>query len=376
MNSPVGGDEVLFISDLELIKKMGWIEAIRKNISIPYMILSYPFSIFLKNYLALRIANICVALFFFIYVLKDKKKENSLVLYYLLFFFSTVGMCYVATNDFIFDVSLVIFLNETYKKSQNKTANINLAFTSLILAFFTRQLFVVFLPIIFLSIYVYYRKGIKFNKYSFIPLLVFLIFSIANIPSITKTHTLSWDNKLPPSYVKSSWSQRQYLAQLLVNDNKLEDGKHPSWEETDNYLKIHGSDSLPNGILNGMLFDVKLTIKEFFKNFYYCLTYQIRSLGLVFFISIFLMLFQVFKRNFTINDFFIPLSTLIMLVVFSLIIISYVELRWLQPVFIMLLIYFSDVEKKNKFPLYLTNINVLFFSLLSIYGMIRIFNKI
>ena len=51
MNSSVGGDEVLFISDIELIKNMGWIEAIRKNISIPYMILSYPFSLFLKNYL-------------------------------------------------------------------------------------------------------------------------------------------------------------------------------------------------------------------------------------------------------------------------------------------------------------------------------------
>ena len=269
MNSSVGGDEVLFISDIELIKNMGWIEAIRKNISIPYMILSYPFSLFLKNYLALRIANIVLGIIFFIYVFREKKNETGLAFYYQLFFFSTLGMCYVATNDFIFDVSLIVFLNETYKKSQNKPSNINLALTALIIAFFTRQLFIVFLPIILISIYVYYKKGIKFNKYSFIPFLVFLIFSIANIPSITKNHTLSWDNKLPPSNVNSSWSQRQYLAQLLVNDNKLEDGKHPSWEETDNYLKIHGANSLPNGILNGMLFDVKLTIKEFFKNFYF-----------------------------------------------------------------------------------------------------------
>jgi hypothetical protein len=34
LNRSPGGDEMLFISDLELIKNKGWIRAIEKNISI------------------------------------------------------------------------------------------------------------------------------------------------------------------------------------------------------------------------------------------------------------------------------------------------------------------------------------------------------
>ena len=96
------GDEFLFIEDLELIRVQGWIEAIAKSISIPYMILSYPFSFFLSNFTALRVVNIILLLLFLIYVKSQYKDNRSLVLYYLLFFFSTVGVCYSGTNDWLF----------------------------------------------------------------------------------------------------------------------------------------------------------------------------------------------------------------------------------------------------------------------------------
>ena len=245
----------------------------------------------------------------------------------------------------------------------------------MIIAFFTRQLFFVYLPIIFLSLFIYYKKEFILNKYSLVPVIVFLFFVIVNIPSIEKKHTISWDNKLPPKDVKANWAQRQYLAQCLVNENKLEDRNHPSWEETDKYLEIHGKNSLPDGIISGMLFDIKLTIIEFFKDLFYCLVYQIRSLGLTFSISLSYLIIAIWKRRFNFFDYYVPISTLIMVLIFSLIIISYVELRWLQPIFIMMLIYFADIHKKNEIPKYLFYANILLISLLSIYGAMRIFHK-
>lgn len=40
MSLPAGGDEFLFVSDLQMIQNEGWYDAIAKNVSIPYMVLS------------------------------------------------------------------------------------------------------------------------------------------------------------------------------------------------------------------------------------------------------------------------------------------------------------------------------------------------
>ena len=70
-----------------------------------------------------------------------------------------------------------------------------------------------------------------------------------------------------------TWTQRQYLAQILVNNGELENGQHPSWEQTQRYIRLHGEDSLPDGILKGITQDYLLTIKEFFKDLIFSIFY-------------------------------------------------------------------------------------------------------
>lgn len=377
LNKPGGGgDESLFLADLALINKEGWIEAIKQNISIPYMLLAYPLSLFFKSFIALRLVNIMLLLLLMFYFYKMGEKKDLLFYEYMMFYVSTIGFFFAGINDILFAVALVIFLNEVYRVANNKSTNINLMLTALVVAFFTRQLFLVYLPIIIFGLYILYKSKIKFNKKTLIPTFVFIFFLVFNLPSIIENGTLSFDKKSPPKTMNVTWTQRQYLAQIMVNNGELKNGQHPSWEQTHQYIKIHGKESLPEGVLNGLTQDYLLTIKEFFKDFVFCIFYGTRQLGLMLLITLLFLVNQVYKTKRMELKYFVPITTLTMLLIFSLIIISYVELRWLIPVFIMTIVYYDDLEKENKLSIKLFQLNYLVLVSFTIYGIIRITNKI
>jgi hypothetical protein len=68
------GDEFYFISDLKLINSNGWITAIKKGISIPYLLLAYPFTFIFKYHVALRLVSLILTLgLFFYFSLKNHR---------------------------------------------------------------------------------------------------------------------------------------------------------------------------------------------------------------------------------------------------------------------------------------------------------------
>lgn len=377
LNLPIGGgDESLFLSDLQLIKNIGWQEAIEKNISIPYMLLTYPLSLIVDDFLALRIVNVGLLVLLFLYFFYISEVKTKTLYYYFLFFISTVGYFYFGTNDCLFFVSLIVFFNEVNNAVNNKNINFNLALTSLVIAFFTRELFLVYLPIILLGLYILFRNKFKFSIRTFFPLGFIILFLILNLPSIEKNSSLSFDKKSPPKGLGVSWSQRQYLAQLMVNNGEIENFNHPSWEQTKAYIDKNGKSSLPDGILNGITFDYQMTFKEFFKDFGYSITYSGRALGLMLLITLGYWFRLLYKNRKVELIYFIPFSTLLMLMIFSFIIISFVELRWLAPVFMMTIVYYFQLVEQKKISKYFILANSLVLCLLCFYGMFRMVQKI
>ena len=162
----------------------------------------------------------------------------------------------------------------------------------------------------------------------------------------------------------------------MVNNGELANFQHPSWEQTKEYIANNGKESLPDGILNGITYNWQLTVSEFFKDFGYSVLYSFRSLGLMLLFTIGFLFRQQYKTKKIDMSYFVPFSTLLMLMIFSFIIISYVELRWLSPVFIMTLVYYSELEEQKKISKYFVLANTIVLCLFSIYGMFRIFNKI
>lgn len=366
------GDEALFIYDLNYISKYGWQAAIEKGISIPYMLISYPFSLFFEEYIALRIVNIFLFTGLIIYFFKIRNLRNLDFYALLLFYFATAGYFFKGINDPLFVIALVIFFTETYfiLKTKQKQ-NISILVTALLFVVFTRALFVVFLPAILFSIYLI-RKQIKLSIKQMMPAMFFLmLFSIINIPSIAKNNTLSYDTKDPPPSAISNWAQRQYLAQLQVNNGERSNFTHPTWEETDQYLITNGEDSLPKGILSGLTFNVSLTVKEFFKDLGYILIYSSRQLGFILPI-LFYFGFLLFKKQKKITSTsYACFIITIMTTIFALIIISYIELRWFGSFFILAILAFSELLRKKLLHKFITVAHYLIMIAICCYGIIQ-----
>ena len=363
-----GGDEIVFINDLIYIRTNGWIESVQKSISIPYMILAYPLSLFFKDYLALRLVNILLILVLFFYFFKITKIKSSIFYFYLLFYLATVPIFFIGTNDALFFMGLIVFMNEVFCFSQKgKMNNQIIAFLGLIISFFTRELFVVYLPVVLLGFYFLYKNGFVFYRKNLI--LLTLFFLVINIPSLNVNHKFSYDDKSPPSEMGVSWSQRQYLAQLLVNEGVIRNFSHPSWEQTVEYLQKNGPESLPNGVFQCLIFDYSLTIKEFFKDFYYSMFYGFRQLALILLMPFYFVFINLKKRNYLAPNLYIPYSMILMILIFSLIIISFVELRWHTTVFMMSIVFYSQHQDQKIITDRVISINYFFMFCFSLYGM-------
>ncbi|QBZ97910.1 hypothetical protein [Flavobacterium sangjuense] len=372
-----GGDESLFISDLVFIKTNGWIAAIEKSICIPYMLLAYPFSLIFEEHIALRFTNLILLLALVGYFFKVVKIKSANFYYYLAFYIATVAFFFVGTNDELFFIGVLIFMTEVFYFIENKKMNNEiLAFSGLIISFFTRELFYVYLPVIIFGFFFLYKNGFNFfTKKMILPLLLFCFFILVNIPSIKTNHKLSYDDKRPSSKI-ATWTQRQYLAQLMVNKDELPNFQHPSWEETEAYLKKNGPNSLPDGIITGMTFDYALTITEFFKDFYYSMFYGFRQLGLILLFPFFFIAMNFKKEKLLSAKFFIPYSLIAMISILSLIIISYVELRWYISVFLLAIVFYNYQQTKNNINsnfIFLNYFVLACFSLYGVYGLLHRF---
>lgn len=374
LSRAAAGDDIMFIENLDLIKNKGWYEAIASKISIPYLILAYPFSFLFSNFFALRLINVILFLLLTFYFIKRGAIKNNLFFFFYMFYSST-GWFISATNDALFVVALVVFINEVYKFLSKENGSVILVWCSVFTVFFTRELVIVYLPVILLSFYLLYRKGINLFEKFHIPLSVLVFFIVINLPSIIENHSLSYDNKIPPTTAKSNWAQRQYLAQLMVNEGTLAHNQHPSWEETDVYLIKNGENSLPETLFKGMLFDLKLTIKEFFKDFAEVIFISVRQMSLILILVFLQLCYQVFKRKIDWN-LYIPFISLLMVSIFSLIIISYVETRWLIPIFIMAILYYTDFIQNKKAWRNISLLNNLLTILIVFFGIYKIVLKI
>jgi len=161
----------------------------------------------------------------------------------------------------------------------------------------------------------------------------------------------------------------------MVNEGTLAHNQHPSWEETDAYLEKNGVKSLPETLFKGMLFDLKLTIKEFFKDFAEVIFTSVRQTGLILIILFLQLFYQVFKRKIDWN-LYIPFISFLMVSIFSFIIISYVETRWLVPVFIMTILYYTDFIQDIKVWKNVSLVNNLLTILIVFFGIYKIVLKI
>ena len=175
------GDEWHFINDLKIINEKGWIFAIEKKISIPYMVLVYPFSFIIPKIAVFRFVNILLFIGLILYFYKMGEIKNKLFYFYFMFYSSTCWYL-TGTNDVVFFVFSIVFFNEAYKIFENrKNYSVSLLLSSLVIVFFTRELFIVFIPVIALTLFLLYKLKLNWKNKIQYPIAIFIFFIVLNI---------------------------------------------------------------------------------------------------------------------------------------------------------------------------------------------------
>ncbi|SDA77847.1 hypothetical protein SAMN03080617_02262 [Algoriphagus alkaliphilus] len=368
--SPGDGDEGLMALYLDESKIKGFYWLIQAgNFSIPFSLLAYPLSLLFPSYLALRFSSLLGAVFLYFYLDKALNFKSKNFRIHLLFYLSS-GSFLLGTNDNLLFCLLTVFFTEVYLVLVKRQERVpRYALISMVTALFTRQMAVIYLPVILAGLFlVYFRKKIFWKEYQAIIVSSLFWFGL-NLPSIQANGFISFDNKDTKSQLGMTWVQRQYLSQLSANEGEIPQFSHVTWEETYKYVQENGQESLPRTSLEALVFDPILTLKEFIKDFGFMIYSGFRQCGLAVFFPV-LGIWLFFKSgNKGIG--YLSLSQLFLMLAISFIIISYVEIRWLAPVFIMGLIGLQESIRSKQVPVQMDLINQLTLLALSLYGFYR-----
>ncbi|RYG43527.1 MAG: hypothetical protein EOO01_21175 [Chitinophagaceae bacterium] len=369
---PASGDELVFISDLDYTFKHGFWAASRYQVSLPYMLLVYPFATFLEPIVALRLVNLLLTAFLFLYIIKISKQRID-VLFYSLFFIATANFFFAGVNDVLFITGMVLFLSETMLHlDRGENTHSGLGLFGLVIAIFTRQLYLLYLiPILvglFYLLNYYWRPS---RTWLVICGLTLAFFVYLNIPSIETNHKLSYDNKVPPPYISANWQQLQYLAQLEVNAGDRPNYTHPSWEDVDSYLNMNGDYSLPDNTFDALTMDPILTFTEFFKDLGDSLFFSTRGIGLMLWFALFFGVRGILSTHSYGFELLIPFTLVWVMCLVSFIIISFIEARWYAAILLTVCMFFSRRAREEKYSHLLLAANYSGLLIMTIYGMYK-----
>ena len=369
------GDEGLMSLYLDEGKKMGFYSFFSSaNFSVPHGLLAYPLSLVLPNFIALRLISLIGSIFIWVYLSRKSLMRNSFAGPHLAFYIAS-GSFLIGTNDTLLFCFLVVFLFESYLVMEGYQKELPAyAYFSLVSAFFTREFSIIYLPLVATALLLIFR-----DKYQFYPGMKILMGSILfwlvlNLPPLIHQGKIGYDNKnIENKQLDCTWTQRQYLSQLKANADEIPEFSHVTWEETRAYLDQNGENSLPRTFSESIFFDMKMTVKEFVKDFLFLIKAGIRNIGLAIFFPVLVFVIN-FKKP-SLGNYFVGIGQFAMMSIFSLIIISYIEIRWLAPVFLIGIVALNLGIKQLKNKNW-DLINRISLGLLSLYGILTYWRMI
>nr|WP_294936598.1 hypothetical protein [uncultured Flavobacterium sp.] len=286
------GDETCFLESFDAISRNGlYHELCRGKISPLFSVLGVFFNFFIDNPLyAFRTISLLSTLATILLVLYfARKKLNLSGIYFfsaLIFMLSFLGfrIYWQGINDSLFHLLIACSFFVLYNIHFKKRTTLNLIYLGIIigLLFGTRLLAFLVVPCYIFFIW----KPFKNILITAIPgLLLGLLF---HLPSLLCGNGISEQDKEPKNGLK--WSQKNYLSQVLIYENKLEDGKRVTWEELQAYIDENGDENLPKTFFKTITFNPKITAYSFVKNFYNSITaiyFCFFGIGIVFLIYFF-----------------------------------------------------------------------------------------
>ena len=339
------GDENSFLEMFNFYLENGYSEALAEGNSILFNVTSSFVNLFVSDPLfSLRVTSLLFGILTMYMILKIQKKffpfqnksYRNLAWITSLNVFIVSSIIFSGINDSILYFLTSLFFYFFLHLTQNKNSFKYYIYIGVIfgLMLITRKFGIIYLlPISVVFLMFFKKERIQWLQMlkgvSFMFLSTIVIVVAANFANITQGKSLSFHEKKLDNEI--NWVQLQYLTAIKNSQGELAYGKHVSIDETKEYLKENGLNSLPeNSVTSSMFFDLGFTIKQFFKNVLIQIVPISRLTGILIFLIILSIIFNIKNRiKLSLpNKQFILLFSTVYILALCFIVISYVEPRW------------------------------------------------
>ena len=391
--APNIGDEGAFSPNLEFLIENGYGKAIINGMSIPFIIISYLFNLFLNNYsMSLRLSNAFFVLIFFIYLFHRKDLFQTRIKYFIFFLLlllGTSGGIFYGTNDSVFNISICILFFEVFASMSGHQIKLFYFIFSSFLCIASRPHWIIYLFGLLLALFVYHLlkrdKNILIikNKITIGLLLGLSLTLIINYPKyisgnfghgqgeyLPKFLIFSYTDKTKKGGLENfNWTQWHYYSQMKGNKDRL--GLFAPlvpWNEVYEYKKANGEHSLPKSYQEYITTKLGMVIRRVPFSILEVIIVSVRYIG--FFVPIFLFVFVSKILNKKYDEHFLACLIVILgIITFASIWPHTLELRWLMPYF-SLLILSSTSNKDNslKWTMVLL-MNMIFMDIITIWAL-------
>ena len=357
---PASGDEQSYLAVYNMFINEGFVTANIFGNSTFFNICSYVFYFFSeRELLSMRLCSLFFGMLSFIVLWKFihrffnfSQKVKWVVYLTMLNVVIVKSNVFMGINDTILVFLTVSFFYVLYSinTTKNPVTKYFLAL-GLILAvsLSTRLMALIAFPGFLYCIFLVLKKQkapiAKSVRQAGIIIITFLLATYSlNFPSLSEKGTLSFHLK-ESGYKGITWSQMQYLSAIGQEKGEIEHNAHYSWEKVREYLDTNGEDSLPKTVFESIFFDIKRTVKEFFKDVLLLTIPFTRLLGPVFFLGLLLFTYQLSFKKISIRNILeshILMFFIIYVSIICFIIISNVETRWLIHILVLLPVLIFD----------------------------------
>jgi len=375
----IGIDENRYLQSLVLFKEGNYFRLFENGFSIPYLLLNILVGNFVDDNLQiLRVSSyisgfiiLTIAIILTCKIFRIKSLLAAICIIYILNLFALRPDVFIGLNEYLKDMFGCLIFFFLIKKTKLELKH--LIFIGILFGFaiLTRPMSISFFLVFILSGLIFKLISTKkldtlisynfgFKGFVIISSCICTI-AIMNSYSLLKYEKLVWENKELPGEV--NWAQYDYYNVIQNYNGELDRGKHSSVNDTKEYLKRNGKESLPDNFFAMIYFNWQITIYEFFIDYFTSLKYLIRLTGIAYIFGL-IYLFKKIFLGYKSEDrsiLFFLLFTFIYPLSISFIVISNIQPRWFMfflPISICVYFFLFTKIKSSRKLIYLATNNL------------------
>jgi hypothetical protein len=356
---PGNGDETFYLKEIMRINEIGLLGLFKEGTSYLFVSVAYLFSLLgFEPLTVLRFISfssygmLLLVLYYFLEPKNRMSKINQISIAHLIY----PGMISGINDHFLY--LFVIFSYLLYFWKNKLRYHTLLTLITIGISFWIRKTAIIYCGPLIILIFFNLIKNKEYLHIAYFFILLFIVM-MPHLPALSEGSFIKYENK--SKYTGFNWSKSNYLSKhFRIKRGIISYGK-VSEDMVEEYEKIHGMNSIPQGLIERWKFDPKFEADNFFSHIVRIIQLFIIMSGGFFII----WCYKIYTSGLKIPLF--EVATIVFpLILLSLSVVNYIEARWFFPIAIGQIISVNNLTRRKKIIITVVTIILLFFGFLKV----------